>query len=221
MDKKSIIEFGKEVIQLQSESINSIAKYIDENFEKAIQIILKSTGRVVVTGIGKSAIIANKIVATLNSTGTPSIFMHAADAIHGDLGNVQQGDIVLCLSKSGNTDEIKSLVSNINSLGNKIISICGNPSSYLAPNSSSLILPMNPTLFPNWARPTIELATEPPDTVSSIFKLEINFLNSFSSTNFIVLLVKEFCLRKFSSILQITSTIAFPIPKIFIHFMLL
>ena len=103
MDKKSIIEFGKEVIKLQSESINNISKYIDENFEKAIQIILKSTGRVVVTGIGKSAIIANKIVATLNSTGTPSIFMHAADAIHGDLGIIKSDDVIICISKSGNT----------------------------------------------------------------------------------------------------------------------
>ena len=94
MDKKSIIEFGKEVIRLQSESIINISKYIDENFEKAIQIILKSTGRVVVTGIGKSAIIANKIVATLNSTGTPSVFMHAADAIHGDLGIIKSDDVI-------------------------------------------------------------------------------------------------------------------------------
>ena len=139
MDKKSIIEFGKEVIKLQSESINNISKYIDENFEKAIQIILKSTGRVVVTGIGKSAIIANKIVATLNSTGTPSIFMHAADAIHGDLGIIKKDDVIICISKSGNTPEIKDLVPFLNMNDNPLIAITGDIDSYLAKNSSVVL----------------------------------------------------------------------------------
>ena len=139
MDKKSIIEFGKEVIKLQSESISNISKYIDENFEKAIQIILKSTGRVVVTGIGKSAIIANKIVATLNSTGTPSIFMHAADAIHGDLGIIKSDDVIICISKSGNTPEIKELVPFIKMNNNKLIAITGDKSSFLAKNSSVIL----------------------------------------------------------------------------------
>ena len=139
MDKKSIIEFGKEVIKLQSESINNISKYIDENFEKAIQIILKSTGRVVVTGIGKSAIIANKIVATLNSTGTPSIFMHAADAIHGDLGIIKSDDVIICISKSGNTPEIKDLVPFIKMNNNQLIAITGDKSSFLAKNSSVIL----------------------------------------------------------------------------------
>ena len=139
MDKKSIIEFGKEVIKLQSESINNISKYIDENFEKAIQIILKSTGRVVVTGIGKSAIIANKIVATLNSTGTPSIFMHAADAIHGDLGIIKSNDVIICISKSGNTPEIKGLVPFIKMNNNQLIAITGDKSSFLAKNSSVIL----------------------------------------------------------------------------------
>ena len=139
MDKKSIIEFGKQVIKLQSESINNISKYIDENFEKAIQIILKSTGRVVVTGIGKSAIIANKIVATLNSTGTPSIFMHAADAIHGDLGIIKSDDVIICISKSGNTPEIKDLVPFIKMNNNQLIAITGDKSSFLAKNSSVIL----------------------------------------------------------------------------------
>ena len=133
MDKKSIIEFGKEVIKLQSESINNISKYIDENFEKAIQIILKSTGRVVVTGIGKSAIIANKIVATLNSTGTPSIFMHAADAIHSDQG------VIIWITKSGNTPEIKEPVPFIKMNNNQLIAITGDKSSFLAKNSSVIL----------------------------------------------------------------------------------
>ena len=139
MDKKNIIEFGKEVIKLQSESINNISKYIDENFEKAIQTILKSTGRVVVTGIGKSAIIANKIVATLNSTGTPSIFMHAADAIHGDLGIIKSDDVIICISKSGNTPEIKELVPFIKMNNNRLIAITGDKSSFLAKNSSVIL----------------------------------------------------------------------------------
>lgn len=139
MDKKSIIEFGREVIQLQSESIRAISKFIDDNFEKAIQIILKSNGRVVVTGIGKSAIIANKIVATLNSTGTPSIFMHAADAIHGDLGIIKSDDVIICISKSGNTPEIKELVPFININNNPLIAITGDETSFLARNSSVVL----------------------------------------------------------------------------------
>ena len=139
MDKKSIIEFGREVIQLQSESIRAISKFIDDKFEKAIQIILKSNGRVVVTGIGKSAIIANKIVATLNSTGTPSIFMHAADAIHGDLGIIKSDDVIICISKSGNTTEIKELVPFLNMNNNPLIAITGDETSFLARNSSVVL----------------------------------------------------------------------------------
>jgi arabinose-5-phosphate isomerase len=139
LDKKSIIEFGRDVIQLQSESIRAISKFIDDNFEKAIQIILKSNGRVVVTGIGKSAIIANKIVATLNSTGTPSIFMHAADAIHGDLGIIKSDDVIICISKSGNTPEIKELVPFLNMNNNPLIAITGDETSFLARNSSVVL----------------------------------------------------------------------------------
>ena len=139
LNKKSIIEFGKEVIQLQSESIKNIAEFIDENFEKAIEIILNSNGRVIVTGIGKSAIIANKIVATLNSTGTPSIFMHAADAIHGDLGIIKRNDIIICISKSGNTPEIKDLVPYLNDNNNPLIAITGDKNSFLAKNATVVL----------------------------------------------------------------------------------
>ena len=121
METKDIIEFGKEVIKLQSKSIRNLVDLIDENFETAIKLILDSSGRVVVTGIGKSAIIANKIVATLNSTGTPSIFMHAADAIHGDLGIIKKDDVIICISKSGNTPEIKDLVPFLNMNDNPLI----------------------------------------------------------------------------------------------------
>jgi arabinose-5-phosphate isomerase len=130
-----IIQTAKETILLESAAIANLAKLLDENFEKAVNFILNSNGRVIVTGIGKSANIATKIVATFNSTGTPAIFMHAADAIHGDLGNVQENDVVICLSKSGNTPEIKVLVPLIKNYGNKIIAITGNVDSFLGKNA--------------------------------------------------------------------------------------
>lgn len=127
----SIIKTAKETILIESNAIANLAKLIDADFEEAVKFILNSNGRVIVTGIGKSANIATKIVATLNSTGTPAIFMHAADAIHGDLGNVQTEDVVICISKSGNTPEIKILVPLIKNYGNKIVAITGNVDSYL------------------------------------------------------------------------------------------
>ena len=130
-----IIQTAKETILLESAAIANLAKLLDENFEKAVNFILNSNGRVIVTGIGKSANIATKIVATFNSTGTPAVFMHAADAIHGDLGNVQKNDTVICLSKSGNTPEIKVLVPLIKNYGNKIIAITGNVDSFLGKNA--------------------------------------------------------------------------------------
>jgi arabinose-5-phosphate isomerase len=131
----TILKTAKETILTESNAIANLAKLIDDNFENAIKFIFNSKGRVIVTGIGKSANIATKIVATLNSTGTPSIFMHAADAIHGDLGNVQKEDVVICISKSGNTPEIKILVPFIRNYGNKIIAITGNINSYLGKNA--------------------------------------------------------------------------------------
>ena len=131
----SILQTAKETILLESIAIANLANLLDEHFEKAVNFILNSNGRVIVTGIGKSANIATKIVATFNSTGTPAIFMHAADAIHGDLGNVQENDVVICLSKSGNTPEIKVLVPLIKNYGNKIIAITGNVDSFLGKNS--------------------------------------------------------------------------------------
>ena len=139
LDTKDIIGFGKEVIKLQSDSIKNLVDLIDENFENAIKLILDSKGRVVVTGIGKSAIIANKIVATLNSTGTSAIFMHAADAIHGDLGIIKKDDVIICISKSGNTPEIKDLLPFLNMNNNPLISITGDVNSFLAKNSTVVL----------------------------------------------------------------------------------
>ena len=127
------------MVKLQSESIRNLVELVDENFETAINLILDSKGRVVVTGIGKSAIIANKIVATLNSTGTPSIFMHAADAIHGDLGIIKKDDVIICISKSGNTPEIMDLVPFLKMTKNPLIAITGDTNSSLAKNSSVVL----------------------------------------------------------------------------------
>lgn len=134
-----ILHIAKRTIELEARSIAGLSNYIDESFEKAVQAVAACKGRVVVSGIGKSAVIAQKIVATLNSTGTPSIFMHAADAIHGDLGMVQADDIVMILSKSGESPEIKVLVPLIRNFGNLLIGIAGNTASYLARNCSILL----------------------------------------------------------------------------------
>ncbi|GAB3533521.1 KpsF/GutQ family sugar-phosphate isomerase [Pontibacter brevis] len=123
---------AKKVLQLEAEAIGRLADFIDEGFEKCVETILSIKGRVVVTGIGKSANIAQKIVATLNSTGTPALFMHAADAIHGDLGMIQADDFVICISKSGNTPEIKVLVPLLKRKGSKLAAMVSSTDSYLA-----------------------------------------------------------------------------------------
>lgn len=129
--RDQIISTAKETISNEAEAIANLENFIDEEFTRAVNIIYRSKGRVVVTGIGKSAIIANKIVATLNSTGTPSIFMHAADAIHGDLGIVQNDDVVICISKSGNSPEIKVLVPLIKNFKNTLIGLTASRESFL------------------------------------------------------------------------------------------
>lgn len=129
--KNKIIATAKKTIDLEAHSISNLSNLLDDDFEKAITAINKCDGRLVVSGIGKSAIIAQKIVATLNSTGTPSVFLHAADAIHGDIGMVQQNDIVMIVSKSGESPEIKVLVPLIKNFKNTIIGMCGNMQSYL------------------------------------------------------------------------------------------
>ena len=130
--KKSIIEAGVSTLQLEAQAILGLIKNINDDFVKVVNLIIESQGRVIVTGIGKSAIIAQKIVATFNSTGTPSIFMHAADAVHGDLGMIQKNDIVICISKSGNTPEIKVLAPLLKQSGNIMIGMIGQLNSELA-----------------------------------------------------------------------------------------
>lgn len=130
--QKNIQTIAKKTLLKEAEAIKNVIEYIDEDFERTVLEILNMKGRLVVTGIGKSAIIANKIVATLNSTGTPSIFMHAADAIHGDLGIIQPDDVVMCISKSGNTEEIKLLVPLLKQTGAKTIGLVSNEDCFVA-----------------------------------------------------------------------------------------
>lgn len=131
ISKEKILDAAKKTILSESEAIAKLVDFLDDNFVKTVEIIFNSTGRLVVTGIGKSAIIAQKIVATLNSTGTPSLFLHASEAIHGDLGMVQPSDVVICISKSGNSPEIKVLVPLLKRFGNKLVAITGNTTSFL------------------------------------------------------------------------------------------
>ncbi|MCK9339113.1 MAG: KpsF/GutQ family sugar-phosphate isomerase, partial [Bacteroidales bacterium] len=132
MQNSDIKQIAVEVLQLEAQSVLELQKYVDQSFEDAVTAIFGMKGRLVITGIGKSAIIGQKIVATLNSTGTPAVFMHAADAIHGDLGIIQPDDVVLCISKSGNTPEISVLIPFLKMNGNKLIAMVGNVDSFLA-----------------------------------------------------------------------------------------
>ena len=132
---EKIIESARKTILSESQSVAKLADLLDNSFAKAVQLIFDCKTRLIVTGIGKSAIIAQKIVASMNSTGTPALFLHASEAIHGDLGMVQDNDVIICISKSGNSPEIKTLVPLLTRFGNKLIAITGNMSSFLAKNS--------------------------------------------------------------------------------------
>lgn len=139
MEKISIRDVGRRTVGLEASAIQAMTEFIDESFEKVADLLFNMKGRLVVSGIGKSAIIGQKIVATLNSTGTPAIFMHAADAIHGDLGMVQEDDVVMAISKSGESPEIRVLVPLIRNLGNPLVAMVGNLSSYLATNANYIL----------------------------------------------------------------------------------
>ena len=134
-DTENIIQSAKSTILSESKSIAKLADLLDNSFAEAVQLIYNCKTRLIVTGIGKSAIIAQKIVASMNSTGTPALFLHASEAIHGDLGMIQNNDVIICISKSGNSPEIKTLVPLLTRFGNKLIAITGNMTSFLAKNS--------------------------------------------------------------------------------------
>jgi len=137
--KTAVIQQALESIALQAQSVKDLSQYVNDSFTEAVRIMHESKGRVVVSGIGKSAVIAQKMVATFNSTGTPAVFMHAADAIHGDLGMIQPDDTVIIISKSGESPEIKVLVPLIKNFGNPVIALCGNDKSYLATQSDVFV----------------------------------------------------------------------------------
>lgn len=156
MKKESnILIAAKRTVRLEAQTIAALESTLGEAFEKVVKTILKSKGRLVVTGIGKSANIAQKLVATCNSTGQPAVFMHAADAIHGDLGNVQKGDVVLCISKSGDSPEIKVLIPLLKSMGNALIGMYSNENGFLAKHSDlHLYTPVEKEACPNNLAPT-------------------------------------------------------------------
>ena len=150
-----IKKIAKETIALELAAIAKLKSSINDDFVSVINLIINTKGRLIVAGIGKSANIASKMVATFNSTGQPAVFLHAADAIHGDLGNIQDGDVVICISKSGNTPEVKVLVPFIKSMGNKIIALTGNPKSFLAKESDfTLDVSVDKEACPNNLAPT-------------------------------------------------------------------
>ncbi len=150
-----IKKIAKETIALEVEEIKRLERTINDNFVKVIDLILNAKGRLIVSGIGKSANIANKIVATFNSTGQPAVFLHAADAIHGDLGNIQKEDVVICISKSGNTPEIKALLPFIQNMRNTIVALTGNMDSFLAKEADfTLDVSVEKEACPNNLAPT-------------------------------------------------------------------
>ena len=179
----SINDTAKETILIESNAIANLTHLIDGNFEASVKYILNSKGRVIVTGIGKSANIATKIVATFNSTGTPAIFMHAADAIHGDLGTIQNDDVVICISKSGNTPEIKVLVPLIKNYDNKIIAITGNVDSFLGSNADfTLNTFVEKEACPNNLAPTTSTTAQL--VMGDALAVCLLKLKGFSSTDF-------------------------------------
>jgi len=178
-----IISIAINTIKLQSKSITNLTNFIGSDFENAVKCIQNSTGRIVITGIGKSAAIATKIVATLNSTGSPSIFMHAADAIHGDLGMIQDNDVVICISKSGNTPEIKVLIPLIQRNNNPIIAITGNTESFLGTQANYVLNTfVEKEACPNNLAPTTSTTAQL--VMGDALAVTLLKLNDFSSKDF-------------------------------------
>jgi arabinose-5-phosphate isomerase len=181
--ESSIIDIAKQTIITESNAIANLINYVGASFENSVKLIHNSTGRLIVTGIGKSAIVANKIVATLNSTGTPSVFMHAADAIHGDLGIVQKDDVIICISNSGNTPEIKVLVPLIKNYGNKIIAITGNTDSFLGQEADYVLSSyVEKEACPNNLAPTSSTTAQM--VIGDALAVCLLNLNDFSSKDF-------------------------------------
>lgn len=179
----SILAIAEKTLKNESDAIKNLISLLDHQFEEAVECIVHSKGRVVITGVGKSALIASKIVATFNSTGTPAIFMHAADAIHGDLGTIQKNDVVVCLSKSGNTEEIKMLIPLIKRGGNKLIAITGNVDSILAKQADFVLNTyVKEEACPNNLAPTTSTTAQL--VIGDALAISLLQLRGFSSEDF-------------------------------------
>ncbi len=178
-----IKKIAKETIAIELSSIEGLTSSINDDFVDAIRLILSSNGRLIVAGIGKSANIANKMVATFNSIGQPAVFLHAADAIHGDLGNIQDDDIVVFISKSGNTPEVKTLIPFIKNMGNKIICLTGNLTSFLAISSDLIIdVSVDKEACPNNLAPTSSTTAQL--VMGDAIAVSLLACNDFSSKDF-------------------------------------
>jgi arabinose-5-phosphate isomerase len=181
--KKTILETAITTIELEAASVAGLSAFIDDSFEKTIRVLAACKGRIVISGIGKSAIVAQKIVATLNSTGTPSLFMHAADAIHGDLGMIQRDDIVILISKSGESPEIKVLVPLIKNFGNTLIGMVGNTQSFLAQSSDHVLnTTVSQEACPNNLAPTSSTTAQM--VMGDVLAVCLMELNEFSGHDF-------------------------------------
>ena len=168
---------------LEAEALAKMSQSLDNSFLEIVELILRGTNRLIVTGIGKSGIIAQKWVATFNSTGQPAVFMHAADAIHGDLGMIQKGDIVICISKSGESPEIRFLVPLIQRMGNKLISVSANEQSFLSQSSDyKLMTPMEKEACPNNLAPTTSTTLQL--AMGDALAVALMHARSFSSNDF-------------------------------------
>lgn len=183
MQTNDLIKHAQNTILLESEALKKMSESLDSSFLEVVELILKGNNRLIVTGIGKSGIIAQKWVATFNSTGQPSLFMHAADAIHGDLGMVQKGDIVICISKSGESPEIRFLVPLIQRMGNKLIAVCANANGFLSQSSDfQLLTPMDKEACPNNLAPTTSTTLQL--AMGDALAVALMQARSFSSTDF-------------------------------------
>ncbi|NCI51980.1 KpsF/GutQ family sugar-phosphate isomerase [Sediminibacterium roseum] len=179
----SIHQTAQRTIELEAQSVSGLAAFIDADFEKAVTTVHASRGRLVISGIGKSAIVGQKIVSTLNSTGTPSLFMHAADAIHGDLGMIQEADVVMIISKSGESPEIKVLVPLIRNFGNTLIGMVGNTESFLASRSDIVLnTTVSKEACPNNLAPTSSTTAQM--VMGDVLAVCLMELNGFTGKDF-------------------------------------
>ena len=180
---ENIKKIALQTLNIEIETLQNLKSSVNDDFVNAVKAIFNSKGRVVVTGIGKSAIVAQKIVATMNSTGTPALFMHAADAIHGDLGMIRRDDIIICISKSGDTPEIKILVPILKNFGNPLIAIVANEDSFLARSSDFLLFtPIGQEADPNNLAPTASTTAQM--SMGDALATSLLALRGFSSADF-------------------------------------